>query len=87
MEDHEMTKKHTKQQQLEPLVDAIHQSVTPPHIGNYLERIRMHALDHKSELNEQARATQEDIAHTIAELETWRSEIDATIAFLKAMRS
>jgi len=27
-----------------------------------------------------------DVAHTIADLEAWRSEIDATIAFLKAQR-
>jgi len=27
-----------------------------------------------------------DVAHTIADLEAWRNEIDATIAFLKAQR-
>lgn len=40
-----------------------------------LEHIRSHSL-----------RTQSNAARTISELEAWRTEIDATIAFLKAQR-
>jgi hypothetical protein len=37
-----------------------------------------------SHLRDRALHKQTETAHTIAELEAWRAEIDATIAFLKA---
>ncbi len=40
-----------------------------------LEHIRSHSL-----------RAQSDAARTISELEAWRAELDATIAFLKAQR-
>jgi hypothetical protein len=39
-----------------------------------------------AQIRSQALNVQADAAHTIAELEAWRAEIDCTIAFLKAQR-
>jgi hypothetical protein len=39
-----------------------------------------------AEIRSSAIAASSSAAHTIAELEAWRNEIDATIAFLKAQR-
>jgi hypothetical protein len=43
--------------------------------NNSLADIRANATQHRN-----------DTAHVIADLEAWRSEIDSTIAFLKANR-
>jgi hypothetical protein len=39
-----------------------------------------------AEIRSSAISASSSAAHTIAELESWRNEIDATIAFLKAQR-
>jgi hypothetical protein len=39
-----------------------------------------------AEIRSNAISASSSAAHTIAELEAWRNEIDATIAFLKAQR-
>jgi hypothetical protein len=37
-----------------------------------------------ADIRVKSQKTHEEIVHTIADLEAWRAEIDATIAFLKA---
>ena len=39
-----------------------------------------------ADIREKATAARTDTAHIIAELEAWRDEIDATIAFLRAQK-
>jgi hypothetical protein len=57
-----------------------------PHMESYLEDVRTAALNRRGQLNAQVRDDQHDIQRTIEDLESWRNEIEATIAFLKAMR-
>jgi hypothetical protein len=62
-------------------------TTSTPHVGNYLEHIRDEALHRVNALSTDASNAQHAMQQTIADLEAWRSEIDATIAFLKAIRS
>lgn len=81
-----MTKKPKSIAAIEaPKPTAVDISRTPS-VGEYLENIRTEALSAHGALQMQSRDAQHDVERTIADLENWRSEIDATIAFLKAMR-
>jgi hypothetical protein len=44
------------------------------------------ALRSLAAIRTQALNAHADVAHTIAELEAWRNEIDATLAFLRSTR-
>lgn len=57
----------------------------PEHPQTHLERIRNDALSAQSGVNAHNREIRHDVQRTINDLENWRAEIDATIAFLKAM--
>lgn len=90
-----MSKKSKRKQQQEPLMDKPQEianqeianqvsgtPANPPPLkpaptltGDLLKDVRVAALKLSA-----------DAAHNIAELESWRNEIDATIAFLRAQR-
>jgi hypothetical protein len=56
-----------------PLPQPVPYRRTAQPLGLSLDEIRAHALKEHA-----------NVAHTIADLEAWRMEIDATIAFLKS---
>jgi hypothetical protein len=63
---------------------VVERSMTVPHMANYLENIRNSALNRQGVVSNHARNAAHDVERIIADLETWRNEIDATVAFLRA---
>jgi hypothetical protein len=55
-------------------------------LAQSLSAMRENVLINDSGVREAVLKIRVDTAHTIAELEAWRDEIDRTIAFLKARR-
>lgn len=83
-----MSKKQTKRNNPSSGTEAVivERHLSAPHMATYLERIRSEALDRQGLVIAQARDSAHDVQRTIADLEDWRNEIEATIAFLKTMR-
>lgn len=63
-----------------------HKVPAPPPMATYLENIRNEVLGRHAQVTAKARDAAHDVDRIIADLEDWRNEIDATIAFLKASR-
>jgi len=55
-------------------------------IATYTTESRPSVTSSLEAIREQARTQQNTTAQTIAELEAWRADIEATIAFLKAQK-
>jgi hypothetical protein len=87
-----MTKKPKRDRSVMDVVNKLSdppQSTEPVvlvNIGNYLERVRNEALERHGHVIAEARDAAHNTERTIADLEDWRDEITATIAFLKATR-
>jgi hypothetical protein len=78
-----MAPKHTKRPQAEtlPVTPTFEQrSEVAKNPGSSVPRVNLLGI------REDATAARADTTRTIAELETWRDEIDAIIAFLRAQR-
>jgi hypothetical protein len=76
-----MTPKHAKRPPAETLpAPTLEQRAEVANPKSSVPRVNLLGI------REDATAARADTARTIAELEAWRDEIDATIAFLRAQR-
>jgi hypothetical protein len=83
-----MSKKPRRRQLV---TDQVTDEIVPAEPANEVDRPKLEAPPvltsvMLNNVREAALRVQHDTARNIAELESWRAEIDATVAFLKAQR-